>query len=167
MLNHTYTLLLNLTYSDIPYGTTTLRLVDPDFRALVLPKHLYSFQVSLYADCNTLLARQERAESYLALVTTPELMPYTLKFDTRNTYERIPNTLLSMCTTDKTASISASQLEQIDTAVRTCPTLFSLPVQVDDMDVLRRTYYSATDRHIAAGAALLAYVYQLEYVRRV
>jgi hypothetical protein len=161
MLNHAYTLLLNITTTGI---ATPLRTLAPGFRSVALPPQLAPFQSALYADCGTLQARQERAEACLALLTTPELMPYTLKFDARNTYAITPATLLSMCTTDKTAGFGATTLTDIDTAVRLCSSLFTLPGQATDMDTFRRTYYTATDRHTAVGAALLAYIYQLEYV---
>lgn len=162
MYNHAYTLLLNTEPSAL---TQSVRRVDPDFHAVRVPASLGPFNLALYADCNTVTLREQRAESYLSVITTPELMELAIRFDPRNDYRNRVSTLLSMCTTSAAIPLTQARVDAVMTSVRLCPGLFELPAYSDDMALLRRTHYTAPDRYMQLGAALLAYVYQLEVAR--
>lgn len=162
MLNHAYTLLLNRSPGTL---VQDIRLVDPGFTPVRVPNTVVDLQRALYADCSTPAKCEQRAEALLPMLTTPEMLLYTLKFDPRNTYPRLPSTLLTLCTTDQTVSIPLDRLDAMVVAVRLCPSLFLLPAYSEDMQLFHRLYYSAPDRYLSTAGALLAYVYQLEAAR--
>ena len=163
MYNYAYTLLLNRTVSQLG---TPLRLVDSGFSMLSLPAYtLGPIDTALFADCTDLVQRQQRAEAYLPLILTPEYAKYAFTFDTRNTYVNKTTTLLNMCTDPIPVPFTPERVERITAAIRTFPGLFALPAYAADMELFRTSYYGTSDACQALGAALLAYVYQLEQLR--
>lgn len=162
MLNHAYTILLNKSSVVL---LQDVRLIDPDFSPIRIPTALNPIQQALYADCSTDIKCEQRAEAWLSLLVTPEVLPYTLKFDSRNTYAGRSSTLLDMCTTQAPIAITADRITTLMTSVRQCPGLFTLPVYADDMQLFHRLHYTAPDRYLSLAGVLLAYTYQLEVLR--
>lgn len=88
MINHVRTLLLNQndTTSGLGSGIQSAELVDPGFQPLVLPNVLKEVVNTLLPSGYTSYQRNKALNYLISFVHTPELAPYTLKFDTRITY---------------------------------------------------------------------------------
>ena len=162
MINHTYTLLLNRS----PGPTNTYPLIDPGFIRLTVPTWLTGIEQALFTDCTTDTARQQRARGWLAYTVTPELTPYTLRFDPRNTYGDDPATLLSLCTVGVPIPVTPQRIHLLDTAIRLTTGLFTWDAYADELNGLRTTYFNRIDHALTYGAGILAYCYQLERIRR-
>jgi hypothetical protein len=168
MYNHAYTLLLN--QSDAALAGTTAYPVSPAFSAVDLDADLTAIRTILVA--GPITEQVQAVKAIVPILHSPELEPYTLRFDPRVTYLSIPTpTLGELCAQarpEASAAVSSafSQLSRLAVATRTTTRLFTWDEYQSDLTDLRNLAGQAPEWALRYGAIILAYIYQVERKRR-
>lgn len=167
MINHARTLLLNRPADAV----TSAIYIEPGFAPVVVPGEFQTLAAAILPVRLTTDERVTLVDALMPVLHAGELDQYTLRFDSRVTYRDQPAAQLrDLCQTYTPANVAASaavkRVSTLVTATSLGTRLFDWSRYQTDLTVLKAAWLSEPDGLLRFGAAVLAYLYQLERVRR-
>lgn len=87
MINHTRTLLLNKSALRSHTENVGELYIDPKFKEIILSPELNRFKQLIVPDGCSRFQNNYLVYCYMCILNTPELLPYTMNFDSRITYD--------------------------------------------------------------------------------
>lgn len=166
MVNHARTLLLNETAVDCAAYSDVY--ITPSFAPVALPRDLAKVRSTIYPAGMALPQRIAVADRLISLCEVAELRPYLCAFDAR-VLSRAPVTLtafISSAADDVDAEAIITRLNQLPLAGVASAALFKWDEYAKDMSELFGLWTNKTEGVLRLGAAVLAYTYQVERIRR-
>ena len=164
MINHVRTLLLNRsnalagTDSGLPYA----ELIDPGFAPIALPTDLLALRNAFIPAGSSAEQELVCVAYWLHVLHMPELEPYTLRFDTRYTYDL--DEYLS-ATPARTVTDALTALQGLSLSSGIIPVAFAPWDAAVDLPVLQQTWQQSPESLMRVGSVLLGYAWQCERLR--
>lgn len=166
MVNHARTLLLNATASDCANYSDVY--IDPGFAPVTLTRDLLRVRAAFYPQGMALPQQIAVADRLSAICDAAELRPYLCRFDTR-LLMAAPVTLTEFITSANDgvdARAIVARLNQLPLTGVASATLFRWDAYSKDMSDLFTLWTNSTEGVLRLGAAVLAYTYQVERIRK-
>ena len=163
MINHTRTLLLNqlaVSCTGLEYN----EYIDPNFIPVGLTPQLQQVYTVIYSTLG-MADRLKILTGLLSILHINLLEPYTLYFDSRITYNKRALDLMSNDITIVSVNTLNNQLDQRLLDYNVLNAVFK-PTARGNIQEIYGIWSQSHEVSLKLGAALLAYTYQLENIRK-